>query len=108
MNNKIYELRQELAREERRVDDAKLKRCIITILIIGAVFFLLAVKSNEIKNIKDFIITLIACVFGAGFYFWINSMIFFTLASKAQAEDRMLENMRKELAELEKQERNNK
>jgi hypothetical protein len=112
MNNKIYELRQELAREEKRVDKAKAKRAIITILFIAAVFAGLAIymdRQNGFNiSILEFIGGLLGCVFLAGFYFWINAMIFCTLASKAQAEDRMLENMRKELAELEKQERNNK
>jgi hypothetical protein len=47
----------------------------------------------------------LASVFLAGIYFYINSLIFIALFSKAQSENRMLENMRKEIAELEKQER---
>lgn len=104
----IYKLRQELAREEERVDRAKTKRAVITILIIGAVFFLLAVKSNEINGILDFILTLIACVFGAGIYFYINLLIFTPIFTMAQSDNARIEYMKKELAELEKQERNNK
>ena len=106
--NSIHELRQELAREEERVDKAKGKRCIITILLIGAVFFLLAIKANEINNLLEFILTLIACVFGAGIYFFVNSLIFTPLFTMAQSDNARIERMKKEIAELEKQERNDK
>lgn len=103
----IYKLRQELAKEEERVDKAKTKRAIIAILIIGAVFFLLAVKSNEIKNIKDFIITLIACVFGAGIYFYVSILVFTPLVSMAQSDNARIKYLKKQIDEFERRKARN-
>lgn len=102
MSNLIYKLRQELAKEEERVDRAKTKRAIIAILIIGAVFFLLAVESNAIKNIKDFILTLIACVFGAGIFFYIGLLVFSPLVSMAQSDDARIKYLKKQIDEFER------
>lgn len=109
MNNEIYKLRQELANEEKRVENAKTKRCIITILCFAAVFFIMEMAQSHENGINisvlEFIGGILASVFMAGIYFWINAIIFSALASKAQSEDRMLENIRKQIAELEEKER---
>ena len=101
--NDIYKLRQELAKEEERIDRAKTKRCIITILIIAAVFFIAAIKMNQIKlTVLEIIGCSLGCVFLAGIYFWINSLIFIALHEKGKSETRYLENMRKEIDEFER------
>lgn len=101
--NELYKL---LAEEEKRVEKAKTKRNIITILIFATVFFVVFYQIDPPTKvgIVEVIGWYLACVFMAGIYFGVNVAIFEALIERSNSENRMIEHIRKQIADLEQQE----
>jgi hypothetical protein len=101
--NELYQL---LAKEEGRVESEKTKRIIITILFFAIVFFLIWYfwLSDKRPTGWEIIASFLVSLVFAGFHTWANLIVFSTLFTRAQSENRMLDSIRKQIAELEEQE----
>ena len=102
--NELYKL---LIEEERRVENEKTKRIIITILFFAIAFLLMWYFwfSDEKPTVLEIIVAFLGSVILAGFHTWANAIIFSTLFTKAESEKRMLEDIRQKIANLEEQEK---
>lgn len=90
---------------DKEFEAAKGKRTILTILLFSVCYFVIiyaiAKKPTDIKAIAALLVVsiILACI-----HFWFNISIFLYLFQKGREETEILERIRKEISELEKQE----
>lgn len=101
--NELYRI---FHKREKQVETAKNKRAIITIGAFTLVYFLIFCLDKKPTGL-DVIGDIISAFFIASLHFGINATIFQQLFSRSEAERKELEEIKKRISELEKQERNN-
>lgn len=89
---------------DKEFEAAKGKRTILTILLFAVGYFVVIYALTKPTDWKIICGDLLASIFLAGIHFWINSCIFLYLFQKGREETEILERIRKEISELEKQE----
>ena len=92
------ELQKQYYELERRFESNKTKRAVQTILAFAVAFFALGYYIDRPTGLEILGIAGASIVL-AGIYFLINALIFGQLASKSNAENRILEDMKKRLQE---------
>lgn len=92
------ELQKQYWELERRFESNKIKRAVQTILAFAATFFTI-----YCYNVRPSFLEIIGIAGGsivlAGIHFLINALIFGQLVSKSNAENKILEDMKKRLQE---------
>jgi hypothetical protein len=86
--------------KEKQVESARLKRSIITILAYAAAIFLLFYLTEKPTGI-DVLGDALASIILSGILFLINGTVFRQLYSMSEAENKMLQDLKKRLSELE-------
>lgn len=92
------ELQKQYWELERRFEANKTKRAVQTILAFAVAFFALWYYIERPSGLEILGIAGVSIVL-AGIYFLINALIFGQLASKSNAENKILEDMKKRLQE---------
>ena len=92
------ELQKQYYELEQRFEANKTKRAVQTILAFAVAFFALGYYIDRPTGLEILGIAGASIVL-AGIYFLINALIFGQLASKSNAENRILEDMKKRLQE---------
>lgn len=112
----LKQLYQSLYEEDKKYEKAKGKRTNITILFFAIVYLVIILvicgKTDIIAmveavimsftNIWSFIGIIIGSFVLSWIHFWVNSTIFWQLSQKSREENERLENIKKQISELEK------
>ena len=85
---------------ENQVEKARNKRTILTILFFSLLYFLIACMVDKPTGLEILGTLLVSLVFG-GIHFFVNAIVFSTLNTKSEAENKNLELIRKQIRELE-------
>ena len=85
---------------ENQVEKARNKRTILTILLFSLLYFLIFYFTYDPTGL-EIPGTLFASLFIGGFHFWLNSIIFTTLHTKSEAENKNIELIKKQIKDLE-------
>lgn len=94
--DELYKL---LLQKEKQFDTAKWRRFLLTIAAFAVLFFLLACISKKPTGI-DILYSLLGSVVGSFFYVLINTAVFGNLARIGESENRMIENIKKQIKDL--------
>lgn len=94
------ELYKALNEKEKQIEKSRLKRTLITIAFYSILFFLIWYFLEKPEGV-EILGNLIASVFLGGVVFWINAMVFNTLNTKAQEENKALDQIKAKISELE-------
>lgn len=94
--NELYNL---LHTKEREVETRRNKRAIKTLLFFSLLYFFLLYFATDPKGL-EIIATLPAALFIGGIHFWLHSIIFSTLFTQSEAENKMLDDIRAKIREL--------
>lgn len=95
-------LKKMIEDNDKQIQQNRNKRALITYLFFSACFIVVYYLKENPKNFTDYINILIAALFTGGLHFYINSIIFSTLMTKSNNEDKYLENLKKQYNELNK------
>lgn len=94
------ELYKALNEKEKQIEKSRIKRTLITIAFYSILFFLMWYFLEKTKGI-DILGMLLASILFGGISFWINAIVFGTLNTKSQEENKALEQIKSQIAELE-------
>lgn len=86
--------------KEEQFDRAKRKRAIKTILALSLVIFAIIYFVQKPRDIIELSGTFLAAIFLAGIDFWIHAIIFTQLCGISKSENRMLEDIKKQISKM--------
>lgn len=99
VNKQRNELWKKYFAEEKRVEKARTKRAIATVVFFTAVYFLLFYTIEKPTGI-GFVVYVIMSIFFAGIHFWVNVTIFGQLVKMGESEQRILDGIKKRIDKL--------
>lgn len=102
--NRLHRL---LYERDQDFEKAKGKRTIVSLLAFTAFYYLIFWLTGSPSGV-EYLTNLLLALFIAGVHFWANITIFWQLFHKAEEETKILENIRKQISELEKELRKQK
>lgn len=94
--NYYYKL---LKTTEEKVEKARTKRVIKTILFFSVLYFI-AFFFKDSPDGLEVLWTLLTSVFVGGIHFWLNSIVFSSLSTKGEAEKRSIELIENKIKQL--------
>ena len=94
------ELYKALNEKKKQIEKSRLKRTLITIAFYSILFFLMWYFLEKPKGINILGMLLASILFG-GISFWINAIVFGTLNTKSQEENKALDQIKSKISELE-------
>lgn len=86
---------------DKKIDKARGKRTIITILVFAAFYFWVLYNISDPVGI-EFVYLIVGSVIVGGFHWWINGAIFSQLFQMGREESEALDSIKKRISELEK------
>lgn len=98
--NRELELQEQLFKLEKKYENNKIKRAIITILIATIIFFFIGNYLFGINNLIESIITSLVC---AVIYFYVSTLVFLFLFNKSTSENNHIKYLEKELRKIREQ-----
>ena len=90
-----------LSEAERRSEKAKTKRMLITIGFFSLVIFAIFLYTEQPEGL-EILEALGASIILGGIYFYFNAIIFSTLYTKSEEENRYINTLKKKLAEIDR------
>lgn len=100
--DKKEQLLKEIADKEEKFERNKFRRMMYYIGGITIFSFYIIFCNYKISSIFDFIIVLVSSIFCAFVFFYFNCITFLPVVNKATEENRIIENLRKQYEDLEK------
>ena len=94
--NELYQL---FRTKEREVEASRNKRAIKTWLFFSVIYFLVFYVADDPTGL-EIVGTFLAGIFAGGIHFWLNSIIFSQLCGQSEAENKMLDDIRARIREL--------
>ena len=94
--NELYKL---LNAKEKEVETRRNKRAIKTLLFFSVIYFLVFYLRYDPKGL-EIIATFLVAIFVGGIHFWLNAIIFSQLCGQSEAENKMLDDIRAKIREL--------
>ena len=95
------DLRKLLHDKEEQFERAKHKRAIKTIFALSVVIFAIMYFVQKPRGIIELSGTFLAAILLAGIDFWIHAIIFTQLCGISESENRMLEDIKKQISKME-------
>ena len=100
--DRAEELRKQIAQYEALSEQRKWKRTVKTFIGLSIAFYVLGLWLGLMEGVKDYLLGIVAAPFCAGFYMFVNVLIFLPINSKAMDEAVTMARLETELRMIEK------
>lgn len=100
---KMESLQKEIWRLDKQREDKKFKATIYTFIGVAVAIYIIWWNIGDFKEIKDYILGVLASALASLFYIYFNMLIFMPLLNAGKNEDALIGQYRERLRELEKE-----